>query len=212
MKDSASTIASGLFYFSMFALSVLGIYHSYDEHDDDGYLIWSPFAIYRGAEFFFHDDTKEWRAELPNVAYFLETMSYNNPPKFNTELAEFKERINDFSEDGKYYLKSFADSLLAYRRAFQEDFKNSILALEWGEEFKFNISSKTTLLREKLEAYGLKNQFDLEDKSMSAIYTDINNKLYTASYDEFEDLKIKVESNDKIQAETYKYAYNEIFK
>lgn len=212
MKDFLSTIGQWLFYVSLFVLSVLGIYHSYDKHEDDDYLIWSPFAIYRGAEFFFHDDSKEWKAEFRSIAYFLETWNSNNPPSFNSEFAEFKERFNDFSEEGKSYLKNFADSLLAYRKAYQADFKNSIMTLEWGEELRFKPSSETIMLKNKLQAYDLKHQLEFEDKQITDIVATFNQKLAIATYDELENLKSYYEVFINTQSEMYDLAYKEIFE
>lgn len=211
MKEWLTIIGQGTFYVSLFGLYALGVYHSYDKHNDADALIWSPFAIYRGAEFFFHDNSKEWKAEIRNVAYFLESWTNNNPPTFNSEFTEFKKRFNDFSDEGKKYLKEFAQCLLKYRRAYSVDFKNSIMALKLGEEFWFNPSSNTTVLKSKLQVYDLKNQLEFEDKQIAEIVEAFNRKLENATYGELEDLKNYYEIFINSQSEMYDLAYNEIF-
>lgn len=211
MKYELSEIGSGFFYFIIFALSGLGIYHSLSKHDD-GYYIWSPFAIYRGVEFFFHDNEKEWRAEISNVMYFLDGMEITNPPEFNSEFKIFKEKINDFSDREKDSLKVFAETLSNYRYSYAKDFENAITNLKWGDELNFYFSLETTTLKKKLLGYGLENRFDYEDKSVNGAIEQIKERIKSGDYDEFSAMKDNVKFNLLKNKERYDFSFAEIFK
>ncbi len=211
MSDWLETVGAGVFYVAMTGLFFIGIYHSYDKHDDALY-IWSPFAVYRGIEFIFHDDEEEWESELPNVTYFLNNMNYDNPPDFNSDFNEFKKRIDDFSDDGILYLRDFADVFLAYRMAFDYDFESSIQNLEFGDDVHFIISASTKKLRDKLTDYGFENHLELEDKTMANLAENMNENIHEVTYDELEDMKSEIKINSKTQKEVYNFAYKRIFK
>lgn len=211
MSDWLETVGAGVFYVAMTGLFVIGIYHSYDKHDDEAYL-WSPFAFYRGIEFIFHDDEEEWESELPNVTYFLQNMNYDNPPEFNNAFTEFKKRIEDFSDDGILYLRDFADVLLAYRKAFADVFESSIQNLKLGDEINFIISVRTKKLREKLKDYGLENHLEFEDKAMDNVIEYMNENLHEMTYDKLEDIKSEMKINSMTFKEVYNFAYQRIFE
>lgn len=211
MKEILQTSMTMIYYFSLFAIYVLGIYHSYDKHDDETYLILSPFALYRGVEIFFHSNLKDWESELPNVVYFLHNMNYDNPPDFNKDFSEFKKRINDFSDEGINYLNLFATDLLNYRIGWLDDFEASVNNLNWGEKYNFVISEKTKKFRNKLNDYELEEHFNLEDKSMIELSNYINENLDKTDYERLENIKLDVHLSIKTQKEVYNFAYKRIF-
>lgn len=212
MKEWFSIIGQGILYVGVFGMYVLGIYHSSDKHNDSEALIWSPFALYRGVEFFFHDYSKEWKAELDNVSYFLENMRYENPPEFNKEFQEFQSKYDEFSSEGKSYLQTFGRNLLNYRISILDDVVQTIYDMEYGDHFILKLSDKTKSLRDKLKEFGMSNHFDFEDKVVDEINSSLNNIMNQVSYEKFVNLKLQSPENINSQKELYQFAFNRIFK
>lgn len=209
MKERLIIIAKTIVLISAIGLSILGLYHS--KKHSDGKYIYSPFALYRGVEYFFHNDLEDWRAELKNVVLVINNMEYKNSPEFDAEFKEFKKRIDDFPVNGKDYLREFADDFLEYRLSWIDDFSNSIINSYWGTKLNFVVSAKTKSLKNKLNLYRLEDQVEFEDEAMKEMEIMYNTEIETVPYNEYERIKTELPANCNFIKERYRLAHKKIF-
>lgn len=161
-------------------------------------------------------DEVNLKADVKSIVYFLDNYDYNTPPDYNKDLEKFKKRIKDYTPEELISLKNFSKLYISYRKAFQDDFKESFLNYIPGDEFKFTTSKKCIDLRKKLDEYDIKEKLELEDQEIEKLITKLNSEFSTYSEDEILDRQYEVENDQRdvslIMASVYKNIFNEEYE
>lgn len=149
--------------------------------------------------------------EAKSMVYFIDSYDYNNPPEYNERLDEFKDKLDNYSDEEVNQLKEFTQKYISYRKSFQDDFRNSFLDYTPGDDFKLITSNKTQQLKKQLIDYGLKEKLLMEDKEIDKIVSKLNDQLSYLDEDEIyqrQELALENENDliDKMLA-----VYSDIF-
>jgi len=196
MKDKLSDFLSISTYFIFIGLFLLGIFHSFHRHSaSDGVIgiVFFPWGMYRGLEFWWHDDHADvvWEKRLPSdmqtCIYFLSEATTEGANKFelNNNLEEFSNRVSKYPKDKREYLIKGVRKYIEFSNSVQTDLKTSLEEYLEGEKFQWITSSKTEKLEVELREYYL--------------YKDI--ELLNRAFDEFKDRFVQdlAEMNDEIE-------------
>jgi hypothetical protein len=112
MSVKISDILAAVAYVSIFSLTINGCVHSCNKHKDDPqWLSNTPLAIYRGAEYFWHDDfgDVDWRERIENDGATI--LDYMNMVNVGKRVDEIKMEIEEFSKRIRTYPSSKQDTL-----------------------------------------------------------------------------------------------------
>lgn len=158
-------------------------------------------------------DKANLKADVKSIIYFLDNYEYNNPPDYNEDLEKFKKRIRDYTPEEISKLKEFSKIYISYRKAFQDDFKESFLSYIPGENFTLTASKKADDLRKILNTYDIKEKLELEDKEIEKLIMKLNTEFSKYSEDEILDRQYEVENDQRdvglLMATVYKNIFNE---
>lgn len=105
MKNSLTSIGLTILpvVFAFFYIS--GVIHSCNKHSDSDMIRYSPIAVYRGVEMFWHDDFRgvDWDQKLKSDAFVLFQFMTTTYP---SEVAEtFSNELDNFGEKVRKYPK-----------------------------------------------------------------------------------------------------------
>ena len=132
MKETLGTILVILIWVSGFADYGLGVFHSFDKHGViDGYVGTAlfPWAMYRGIEFWWHDDyagvnwDQRLKTDMKSCVYFFEESNKdaNNKYQLNEDLEKFSTKIRSYPKDKKQYLKNGCKIIISYDLSLTQD-------------------------------------------------------------------------------------------
>ncbi|MDX9782915.1 MAG: hypothetical protein RBT35_08065 [Bacteroidales bacterium] len=128
-------VVQGIFGLLFSALYILGVYHSYTKHPNDlGIVRWSPYAVYRGVEFFWHDDFAgvNWEERLrddANKCIRLLNRSYSediDQAKFDKAIEEYKKTLKKYPEDRIEVLRIVSQNYIKHSNSFFRDIFRAI--------------------------------------------------------------------------------------
>jgi len=122
MKQRFSGVGALVAVFLFWGLWINGCIHSNSKHKDDSWAMsQSPLAIYRGAEFFWHDDFADvdWSKRLKNdvetVCYFIEMSAENvKVDEMKMEVENFSKKISKYPKDKIFVLKNAGRKFINY--------------------------------------------------------------------------------------------------
>ncbi len=137
MKELVTSILTILIYISSILNYGLGLVHSFKKHGiADGIIgaIAFPWAIYRGAEFWWHDDFGDvvWEKRLPNdihtCAYYISGIGASNSEKIKIyeDIEKFSEKINKYPDEKRKFLSTGTRKLILYSNSLGTDFLMSL--------------------------------------------------------------------------------------
>jgi|GEM_PF-5217153 len=158
-KEALKSILQGILLLIFIPLYVLGTYHSCTKHKDDSDLLrYTPMAIYRGIEFFWHDDFAgvNWEERLRDdalVCFNTLTKCYSENldlDDFNTKVSEFSKRISKYPEEKKEPLKHVSQSYIKYANSFRKDIEKAIQATSQESPFHLHYSYRTQELEDQI--------------------------------------------------------------
>jgi hypothetical protein len=188
MKDIFTSIFAFILYISSIGAYGLGIFHSFKKHGiKDGLIgaVLFPYAMYRGVEFWWHDDYSNvnWDKRLTNdmqsCVYFVSSVNDNTVDKYqlNENLEKFSEKINDYPADKRQYLLNGTKKYILYSNSLYSDFLTSFNDYKKNGNFNWSISVKTKKLEIELANFKLKDDIDLTKKGIEEICKRMTNKL-----------------------------------
>ncbi len=135
-------ILYGILTIAGLGLLVNGCVHSCTKHKDDPeWLQNTPAVIYRGVEYFWHDDFKgmDWDKRLKSDVFvmfdLMGKIGYETQTEslFN-EVEKFSKKINEYPVDKKTYLKNALKKFMQYSMAVSDDMIEFETKLKNGEE------------------------------------------------------------------------------
>lgn len=228
MKEFISTILTFVIYIASFLSYGLGIVHSFKKHGvADGIIgtIAFPWAIYRGAEFWWHDETGDvvWEKRLPNdmytIAYFISSIGENSSEKIkiNEDIEKFSEKINKYPEEKRKFLSYGTRKLTLYSNSLGKDFLKSLNNYKNSGNFILESSLTTNSLEKELRTYYLTDVVDNSKKAseemMRNLKKDLPSDKLLIDESKFNSLvrqiNLKMEYQTKESNRVYKLLFNE---
>lgn len=226
MKNKIVTFLTFILYLTLLTSYILGIYHSFKKHSVADGLIGTvifPWAIYRGVEFWWHDDFSnvDWDKRLNNdlhtCIYFILMVSDNSANKYqlNENLEKFSEKIKNYPTDQKRYLLERTKLYIEYYNSINSDLLNSLKNYEFNGSFIFETSYETDKLENELSKLKFEEEIAVSKKHIEEL-----NKLmqdYVSSdesninYDKFKDLETKLTLSMNLQQKEYKRIFKSLF-
>lgn len=227
IEDILKPILGGLGGIIIIGLYILGMYHSCSKHDEPDMLRYSPFSLYRGIEFFWHNDFAgvNWDERLKEngkaSVFFLYTSlkESTNPHELNKNIEVFSKDIKNYPKDKLDLLKTVSKTYIGYEKTFGEDLLNAVkYHINYSENI-FSYSGKILELDNKLKQLLPKEYYEQIVKTTKDTYPQINgiyeklDELDEAGKNEriigMENYLTNAQSNLRI---TYKKIFNEDFK
>ncbi len=228
MKEFITTILTFVIYIASFLSYGLGIFHSFKKHGvADGIIgtIAFPWAIYRGAEFWWHDETGDvvWEKRLPNdmysLAYFISSIGESNSEKIkiNEEIEKFSAKINKYPDDKKKFLATGTRKLILYTNSLGKIFLISLNNYKNSGNISLETNVSTKNLENQLFTYYLKDVVDNSQKAMDEMIGNLKKDLPSDKLliDESQinsleqQLRLKMEYQTKESNRIFKLIFNE---
>lgn len=196
MKESAKTYLTRIliiiFCFGLIINYGIGVYHSFNKHGiSDGItgVVLFPWAINRGIEFWWHkdytneDSEKKFDNEMQACIYFIISADdmKTNSDQINKELIDFSEKMKNYPEDKKEYLKTGTKIFILYSNSIYTDFVNSLNDYKTTGSFKVNYSPETKSIENELSKYNLDNDIELPRKRIDILNKQMSEKLSSNS-------------------------------
>lgn len=184
MKNIITSILTFLIAISLFADYGIGVVHSFKKHGvADGFFgtVLFPWAMYRGVEFWWHDDFENvnWDKRLSNdiqtCIYFIAITNDKSADKFqiNENIEKFSEKIKDYPKDKRQYLIDGTKNYILYSYSLTNDFLNSLS--EYKKNGNFNLTSSDESI--KLETELLNFKLDEDIKLCKKGIVELNNQM-----------------------------------
>lgn len=184
MKNIITSILTFLIAISLFADYGIGVVHSFKKHGvADGFVgtVLFPWAMYRGVEFWWHDDFENvnWDKRLSNdiqtCIYFIAITNDKSADKFqiNENIEKFSEKIKDYPKDKRQYLIDGTKNYILYSYSLTNDFLNSLS--EYKKNGNFNLTSSDESI--KLETELLNFKLDEDIKLCKKGIVELNNQM-----------------------------------
>ena len=223
MKGAISSILTFVIYISLIGDYCLGVFHSFTKHGiADGAVgtVLFPWAMYRGVEFWWHDDygnvnwDKRLSSDLQTCIFFVNSVNEKNVDRYqkNEDLEKFSEKINDYPLEKKQYLIDGTRKFIYYSNSLIDDFSASLNEYKKKGKFDFILSISTKKLESELSKFDLKEDIDLSRKAIEELNKEFQNNLPndTTSQD-FDKIK-NIETSIKLAKEMQKKESKRLFK
>ena len=179
-----------IFFYVVIGICVLatplGYYHSYKKHSTKDFIITiflPPYAMYRGAEMFWHKDKKELskdNAELATKLYAIICNQGLNGERSSDALsviAEFKKSYRHLDDDGKKEIRKRAQDYSYYTywvyKAMMADIQNKI---NGAHQYK-SYNEEVVKYKEAHTSYGLIQEVNTIEKGQEIIFKQIQEKI-----------------------------------
>lgn len=158
-----SDIAQGIFYFLFMGLWINGCIHSASKHKGDSFILSeTPIAIYRGVEFFWHDDFAgvNWEERVKDdVGTTIDLMSSSTTASYNID--NVKQQINDFSQkistypkNRKIEIEKGVKQYLRFGKVLTTDLVNYVNTFDPNNPYtEYTLSDETKKLGDSLDNY-----------------------------------------------------------
>jgi hypothetical protein len=211
-----------VFYILIFGLIINGCVHSCKKHKDDpDWVQHSPLAIYRGVEYFWHDDFKglDWDKRLSSDVYVMfELMSaIGNTTEVETlanEVEKFSKKIEDYPKDKKEYLKVAFIRFTNYSMSVSEDMISYLTQLKDGEDVnpkKWNKASKP--LQDSIVRLYEFTELETVSKEIDSLFrkVTINYRLADVTREDVDKMQNTIGTNTNNQLSISKRFYKLIF-
>ncbi len=223
MRRIISSILTILLYVSLFADYGLGVVHSFKKHGVvDGIIATTlfPWALYRGIEFWWHDDYADvnWDKRLTNdvqtCIYFISSANDDNVDKYqiNENIEKFSDKIKDYPKEYKQFLRDATKKYILYSNSISIDLLYSLKEYTNTGTYDLKKSKETINLETELYNYKLKDDIDMLKEVIEEINQDMKNNLSNDSTGEYIDKIILMEESMNYQIEIQQKEYKRIFK
>lgn len=199
--DILKPILSGLGGVIVIGLFILGDYHSCTKHKDDSELItYTPLAIYRGVEFFWHNDFAgvNWEERLKedgkSCIHFLNQAIDKsiNPHELNKNIEIFSKDINKYPKDKLEILKTVSKFFIEYSMTFYINVQKAMKYYFNNREINLSYSGEILTIESKLKKYLPQEYFEQIRNTMEESYKQIKE-----SFPKLDDLD-ETDKNDRL--------------
>jgi hypothetical protein len=207
LKDIPRYLIGG----TLLSLYFIGIWHSFSKHGGEyGATIWMPpWTVYRGAEYFWHDDFSgvNWEKRLRSDKEVI--VGYLAPDgekgyEVNREKEKFVNEITKYPPDKLNELKKTAKIYIAYSKSVYDDLDIWALSVDSANNSypPFKLSTRTIAFADSLE-----NNCGVDSKSTNEILVNTFNEAPQRVYSNRGTLKTFAAS----MMDKYKQQYKELF-
>jgi len=226
MKDAITSILTFLLYISLFADYGLGVVHSFKKHGvADGLIgtVLFPWAMYRGVEFWWHDDygNVNWDKRLSNdmqtCIYFIAVVNDKSADKYqiNENLEKFSEKINDYPSDKRQYLLDGTKKYIQYSNSLSSDFLNSLNDYKKNGDFNLLASDATKKLETELSNFKLKEDMEVSKKGIKELNKQMQENLPSDTalidYDKIKDMETTMNLTMELQQKEFRRIFKSLF-
>jgi len=226
MKNTFTSILIILLNISLFGTYCLGIVHSFKKHGiAEGAIgtILFPWAMYRGLEFWWHDDYGDvnWDKRLPNdmqtCFYFLNAAIDKNVDKYqlNENLEKFSKKIKNYPPDKKQYLMDGTEKYIKYNSSLYNDFLNSLKIYKKNGSYNLTRSDTTIKLETEISKLNLNEDIEIFKKSFMELNRQMRNNLprdtSQIDYDKIDEFETGLKYELELQQIEFKRIYNSLF-
>lgn len=226
MKNTIISIISFIVWISLFADYGIGVVHSFKSHGVNDGLIGSvlfPWAMYRGVEFWWHDEYSDvdWEnrlsSDMQSCVYFIGVVNEKGVNKYNIneELEKFSKKINDYPLDKKKYLLNGTKTYISYSNSFTNDFLASIIGYQKNGEFNYKQSAATKKLEIELSNFKLNEEIAFNkkeiEKSIKEIKDVFQNDFDNIDYYNAENIENLIRNSTKLRNKEYKRIFRSLF-
>ncbi len=167
MKEVLKSFVVIIFYLASFLDYGVGLIHSFKKHGiADGLIgaIAFPWAMYRGVEFWFHNDfsdvnwDKRLESDMKTCVYIFSQAQMGNKIELNESIEKFSNKINEYPAEKKRFL---IDGSRLYLTYFDKISINIIASLDtYIKEGRFETIQNSSIekLENELTKYYLKEE------------------------------------------------------
>lgn len=226
MKDKSSGILSFLIFIICIGDYGIGVVHSFKKHGvADGLIgvVAFPWAMYRGIEFWWHDDHADvnWDKRLPNdmqtcIYFLLQTSNEDvNILELNEDLERFAAQVNKYPADKKQFLMDGTRKYIEYGNSVQNDFVASLNEYLVGGNFEWITSQQTAQLENDFKTFKLEEDIELIKKGFDEVKKEIIKSLTVDSAeiddDSIKDFEARMNLLMEIQQKAFRRIFTNIF-
>ena len=226
MKDIITSILTFVLQISFIADYGLGIYHSFKKHGVADGLIGTvifPWAMYRGVEFWWHDDYGKvnWDKRLTNdmqtCVYFIALVNDKTADKYqiNENLEKFSEKIKDYPADKRQYLLDGTKKYIQYSNSLTNDFLASLNDYKKNGNFNLTTSDATKKLENDLSNFKLKEDIAVSKKGIEELNKQMQDNLPSDTsyidYDKIRDMETSMNLAMELQQKEFKRIFKSLF-
>lgn len=226
MKDKITSILIGLIQITFIADYGLGVVHSFKKHGiADGFIgaVLFPWAMYRGVEFWWHDDYAKvnWDQRLSNdmqtCVYFISTVNEKNADKYqiNENLEKFSEKIKDYPANKRQYLLDGTKKYISYTKSLSDDFLTCFNNYKTTGNFTLTTSDYTKKLENELSNFKLKDDMELSKNGIKELNNQMQNNLPNDTalidYKKINDMEISMKLTNEIQQKEFRRIFKILF-
>jgi hypothetical protein len=171
MKEKSISYLIVLIYFAVVASYFTGIVHTFKKHNKIEALVSIgafPWAIYRGIEYWWHDDFADvnWKERISSDALqgiaLIQTCAQQdaNTYQLAKDLNEFASRVNKYPADRLKELKEKLKHYISYEISVSTDILNAVKGAESGGSWRVVFSEQTHSFEKQLFDDGLGFQIE----------------------------------------------------
>jgi hypothetical protein len=226
MKEIMSSILTVLLYISLFADYGLGVVHSFKKHGVADGIIGTalfPWAMYRGIEFWWHDDyaNVNWDKRLTNdvqtCIYFISSSNDENADKYqiNENLEKFSDKIKNYPEDKKRFLHDATKNYILFSNSITKDIFNSLSKYKTTGDYNLIESSETLKLERELSNFKLKEEIDLYKKGFEELNkkmkSNLSNDTTLIDFDRIKEMETSMNYKVEIQQKEFRRIFKTLF-
>ena len=226
MKEAITSILTFLLYISLFADYGLGVVHSFKKHGVADGLIGTalfPWAMYRGVEFWWHDDygNVNWDKRLSNdmqtCVYFIALVNNKSADKYqiNENLEKFSEKIKDYPSDKRQYLLDGTKKYILYSNSLNSDFLTSLNDYKNNGNFNLITSDATKKLETELSNFKLKEDIEVSLKGIEELNKQIQDNFPSDTtlidYEKIKDMETTMNLTMEIQQKEFRRIFKSLF-
>lgn len=227
MKNTLATIGGYLFGAVFLFLWGKGCIHSENKHPNDyDWQRYSPYAVYRGVESFYHKDKdkfadvdwdKRLTLDMRSIVYFLNEGSSKegNIYEVNENIEEFSGKIKNYPIDKKTFLKKGTRRYIEYSTISTNEAISKMMNYYETGVYNPEFSDSAKVLERELEnTYKLKEVVEAFHTGMTNV-SNVLNKEEKVSVNKIEEMKTLLmgKMNEEVPAaiRKLKSIYKDIF-
>jgi hypothetical protein len=224
VKNNLDSLIGVLTIVSTVALFVNGLLHSGKKHgrsDTAISLSFFPWGIYRGVEYFWHDDyaNVDWDKKVANdinscTDIIIKIDSENaDKSKINETLEKLSNKFEEYPKEKKNYIKEVVRIYINYIKYWRCDFLNSVTDFMDSGLYKHIKSNNTIEYGNKLSGFGLQDDVELFEQATEELKKYVERAMLSMDYYKIEEVvstvKLSQKKSDQEFHRIFKLLFNE---
>lgn len=220
MKSTLTNSVVILFYVLLTSAWINGCFHSFKKHrDDPQWLQQTPLVMYRGVEYFWHDDFADvdWNERIKNdaatvIALIDQSSQSQNIDDTKMQIENFSKKISAYPRDKIERLKIAGIRFIKYLEYMASDMTIYIDSVMVGADLKPEQWDKHPRYFDD----SLKQEFDISDNESKKIIDSVAIQIRIhwgfGEVDKVKDYYYNMKKNGPTIISSYKEGYYRIFK